>query len=310
MHATDATNASRTLLFNIHTGDWDDELLQLLRVPRAMLPEVQRLLAPISATPCPSCSAARSRFAASPATSRRRSSARPASRPAWSSPPTAPAASCCSTPARRRSPRKNRLLTTIAYQLGGKRTYALEGTIFVAGAAVQWLRDGLGIIKHGRRDRRARRAVRSRRQAVYLVPAFVGLGAPYWDPRARGALFGLTRDTGPAELARAALESVCYQTLDLLDAMRADWPDAHAANTVLRVDGGMAASDWTMQRLADMLDAPVDRPIDPGDHRARRGLSRRARGRRLSRARKIRRPLAARTPLQTEHERGHKRTEA
>ena len=109
------------------------------------------------------------------------------------------------------------------------------------------------------------------------MPAFVGLGAPYWNPRVRGALFGLTRNTGPAELAHAALESVCYQTFDLWAAMRADWPDAKAANTVLRVDGGMTASDWTMQRLADLLDAPGRSPDDPGNHRARRGLSRRAR---------------------------------
>ena len=141
------------------------------------------------------------------------------------------------------------------------------------------------------------------------MPAFVGLGAPYWNPRVRGALFGLTRNTGPAELAHAALESVCYQTFDLWAAMRADWPDAKAANIVLRVDGGMTASDWTMQRLADLLDAPVDRPMIQETTALGRGLSRGACRRRLSRACKIRRQLAARTPLQAQHEPGHARAE-
>ena len=152
---------------------------------------------------------------------------------------------------------RNRLLTTIAYQFDGAPTYALEGSIFVAGAAVQWLRDGLGLIQEaGQSGPLAARD--DPEQAVTLVPAFVGLGAPYWDAECRGALFGLTRATGPAELARAALESVCFQTRDLLEAMARDW--GAARRTVLRVDGGMTASDWTMQRLADLLDAPVDRP--------------------------------------------------
>src|SRR5262249_30814445 len=143
----------------------------------------------------------------------------------------------------------NRLLTTVAYQLGGKRTYALEGSIFVAGSAVQWLRDGLGVIKQASESGPLADAA-GFAPDVYSVPAFVGLGAPYWNPNVRGALFGLTRNTGPKELAKAALESVCYQTYDLWAAMRADWPDARAASTVLRVDGGMTVSDWTMQRLA------------------------------------------------------------
>jgi glycerol kinase len=155
---------------------------------------------------------------------------------------------------------KNKLLTTVAYQLNGVRTYALEGSIFVAGSAVQWLRDGLGIIKSAAESGPLADQNDSS-QSVYLVPAFVGLGAPYWNPDVRGALFGLTRNTGPAELAHAALESVCYQTRDLYAAMRADWPDVSAATVVLRVDGGMTASDWTMQRLADLLNAPVDRPM-------------------------------------------------
>ena len=260
MHATDATNASRTLLFDIHTGDWDDELLQLLRVPRAMLPEVRDCAADFGDDACPSL------FGGAIAI-----------RGIAGDQQAATIGQACFAPGMMKSTygtgcfallntgatpvaSKNRLLTTIAYQLGGKRTYALEGSIFVAGAAVQWLRDGLGIIKQAAETGPlADKADPT--QNVYLVPAFVGLGAPYWDPECRGALFGLTRDTGPAEIARAALESVCYQTLDLREAMRADWPGAQARATVLRVDGGMVASDWTMQRLADILDAPVDRPV-------------------------------------------------
>jgi glycerol kinase len=154
---------------------------------------------------------------------------------------------------------KNRLLTTIAYQLGGRRTYALEGAIFIAGAAVQWLRDALKVIGAAP-DVNALAAAADPAEQVYLVPAFVGLGAPWWDANARGALYGLTRKSGVAELARATLEAVGYQTRDLLEAMRADWPAAEA-DTVLRVDGGMAASDLTMQFVADILAAPVDRPI-------------------------------------------------
>ena len=155
-------------------------------------------------------------------------------------------------------PSRNRLLTTIAWQLDGRRTYALEGAIFVAGAAVQWLRDGLEIIASAP-ESGALAAAADPQQDVDLVPAFVGLGAPYWQPEARGALMGLTRGTGPGEIARAALEAVCYQTRDLLEAMRGDW--AADARSVLRVDGGMVASDWTMQCLADILNAPVERPV-------------------------------------------------
>jgi glycerol kinase len=154
----------------------------------------------------------------------------------------------------------NRLLTTIAYQLKGQRTYALEGSIFVAGAAVQWLRDGLGLIENAAESGRLASEA-DPAQNVYLVPAFVGLGAPYWDAEARGAMFGLTRNSGPREFAKAALESVCFQTLDLMNAMYADFKAQKIEKTVLRVDGGMTASDWTMQRLADILNAEVDRPV-------------------------------------------------
>ena len=151
----------------------------------------------------------------------------------------------------------NRLLTTLAYQLNGKRTYALEGSIFVAGAAVQWLRDGIKVVKSAK-DTGALARAADKTQNAYLVPAFVGLGAPYWNADVRGVLFGLTRATTSKELAKAALESVCYQTQDLLEAMQKDW--GKAGQTILRVDGGMAASDWTMQTLADILNAPVERP--------------------------------------------------
>ena len=154
---------------------------------------------------------------------------------------------------------KNRLLTTIAYQLDGRRTYALEGSIFVAGAAVQWLRDGLKLIKRaGDSEMLARKSDPA--QEVYLVPAFVGLGAPYWDAEARGAIHGITRGTTSAEIARAALESVAYQTRDLIEAMHGDWHANRTAKSILRVDGGMVASNWTMQFLADILNAPIDRP--------------------------------------------------
>lgn len=257
IHATDATNASRTLLFNIASNEWDEELLKILRVPRAMLPEVKDCAANYGSAEAsllgaaiPILGVAGDQHAAT-------------------------IGQACFEPGMFKSTygtgcfallntgsdmvlSKNRLLTTIAYRLNGKTTYALEGSIFIAGAAVQWLRDGLQIIGSApETGKLADQADPS--QNVYLVPAFVGLGAPHWDAEARGAIYGLTRNSGPAEFARAALESVAYQTRDLLDAMRRDWK-ASDTKTVLRVDGGMVASDWTMQRLADILDAPVDRP--------------------------------------------------
>jgi len=259
VHATDATNASRTLLFNIHDGVWDETLLRILNVPSAMLPQVRDSSAHFG-------DSAAELFGGSIAV-----------RGIAGDQQAATIGQACFSPGMMKSTygtgcfallntgptavaSNNKLLTTIAYQLNGQRTYALEGSIFVAGSAVQWLRDGLKIIANAAET--GPLADRSDpAQSVYLVPAFVGLGAPYWNPRVRGGLFGLTRNTGPAELAHAALESVCYQTHDLWAAMRADWPGASSANAVLRVDGGMAVSDWTMQRLADLLDAPVDRPV-------------------------------------------------
>ncbi len=259
VHATDATNASRTLLFNIHTGAWDDDLLKLLRVPRAMLPDVRDSSASYGITVpdlLGGAIAVRGIAGDQQAATIGQACFEPGMMKSTYGTGCFALLNTGTTPVAS----NNKLLTTIAYQLNGKRTYALEGSIFVAGSAVQWLRDGLCIIKKA--SETGPLADKSdAAQSVYLVPAFVGLGAPYWNPRVRGGLFGLTRSTGPAELAHAALESVCYQTYDLCAAMRADWPDANAANTVLRVDGGMTASDWTMQRLADLLDAPVDRPV-------------------------------------------------
>ncbi len=257
VHATDATNAARTLLFDIHRGAWDDDLLAVFGVPRALLPEVKDCAADFGTTdpelfggPIPIRGVAGDQQAAMVG----QACFAPGMVKSTYGTGCFALLNTGSTPVASSS----WLLTTIAYQIGGRRTFALEGSIFVAGAAVQWLRDGLKIIAAASEsDRLAVQA--DTEQDVILVPAFVGLGAPYWRPEVRGALFGLTRATGPAELARAALESVCFQTVDLIDAMRADWPDG---DTVLRVDGGMTASDFTMQRLADLLGAPVDRPVE------------------------------------------------
>lgn len=259
VHATDATNASRTLLFNIHDGAWDDDLLKILRVPRAMLPQV-RDCANLFGETDPVLLGGAIAVRGIAGDQQAATIGQACFAPGMMKSTYGTGCFALLNTGERPVASRNKLLTTIAYQLKGKRTYALEGSIFVAGSAVQWLRDGIGTLKHaadsGPMAERADPA-----QDVYLVPAFVGLGAPYWNPNVRGALFGLTRGTGPNEVARAALESVCYQTVDLLEAMRADWPEAKSTRTVLRVDGGMVASDWTMQRLADLLDAPVDRPV-------------------------------------------------
>jgi glycerol kinase len=257
VHATDATNAARTMLYNIATGAWDAEICDLMDIPMALLPEVKDCAANFGITRAdlfgreiPILGVAGDQQAAT-------------------------VGQACFKPGMMKStygtgcfallntgadmvPSKNRLLTTIAYQLNGKPTYALEGSIFIAGAVVQWLRDGLKIIREAKETQPLAEQADAA-QGVILVPAFTGLGAPYWRPDCRGAIYGLTRNSGPAELARAALESVGYQTRDLLEAMRADW--GAAADGVLRVDGGMTASDWAMQFLSDILGAPVDRPV-------------------------------------------------
>ena len=262
VHATDATNAARTMLYNIKTGAWDADICALMGVQISMLPEVKDCAANFGHTRAdlfgreiPILGVAGDQQAAT-------------------------VGQACFTPGMLKATygtgcfallntggqmvtSQNRLLSTIAYQLGGKPTYALEGSIFVAGAVVQWLRDGLKIIREAK-ETLPLAAKADPGQDVVLVPAFTGLGAPYWRPDCRGAVYGLTRNSGPAELARAALESVGYQTRDLLEAMNADW--ATASDTAprdaatLRVDGGMTANDWARQFLSDIIAAPVDRP--------------------------------------------------
>lgn len=253
-HYTDATNASRTLLFNIHTQRWDEELLTLFNVPPALLPEVLDSAADfgesdagILGSPIPIAGIAGDQQAAA-------------------------FGQCCFAPGMAKSTygtgcflllntgeialrSENRLLTTVAYRLNGKVTYALEGSIFMAGATMQWLRDGLKLFKDAA-ETEALAWQTDKNMHVLFVPAFTGLGAPYWDAEARGAIFGLTRDTGIKELVTAALLSVCYQTRDLQKAMEADGerPDT------LRVDGGMANNDFVLQNLADLLGCRVDRP--------------------------------------------------
>ena len=255
VHATDATNAARTMLFDIRAGRWDEDLLRLLDIPAALLPEVRDCAAEFGTTEALGAPVAVRGMAGDQQAA---TMGQACFAPGMLKSTYGTGCFALLNTGDRAVESRNRLLTTIAWQLGGRRTYALEGAIFVAGAAVQWLRDGLGIIGSAA-ETGALAAQADPAQAVHLVPAFVGLGAPWWDAEARGAIFGLTRATGRAELARAALESVAFQTRDLLDAMRADWPGM--GDTVLRVDGGMTASDWTMQFLADLLGAPVDRPV-------------------------------------------------
>ena len=256
VHATDATNAARTLMFDIHTGEWSAHICELLDIPMEMLPRVRDSAAAFGEAKASVLGGAIAILGVA------------------GDQQAATIGQACFAPGMMKSTygtgcfallntgdqpvaSQNKMLTTIAYQLNGKRTYALEGSIFIAGAAVQWLRDGLGLISEaGASGELARQADTS--QQVTLVPAFTGLGAPYWKPECRGAMFGLTRNSGPAEFARATLESVGFQTRDLLQAMRADWQTQ--ADVVLRVDGGMSASNWTMQNLSDTLGAPVDRP--------------------------------------------------
>ncbi len=255
VHKTDATNASRTLLYNIHTKQWDKELLKILDIPESLLPEVQECASDFGTTDksiigaaLPIAGVAGDQHAAS-------------------------IGQVCFSEGMVKStygtgcfvmlntgekalPSTNKMLTTIAYQLDGKTHYALEGSIFVAGAAVQWLRDGIGVISTAEETEALVQTLDSN-QGVYMVPAFTGLGAPHWDPDARGSIFGLTRDTSPAHLVRAALESVCYQTHDLLEAMRSDG----ATLDTLRVDGGMVKNNWLNQYLSNVLNIPVQRPM-------------------------------------------------
>ncbi len=257
-HVTDATNASRTLMFNIKTNKWDAGLLKVLGIPASVLPEVLDCAADFGVTD-PAILGAAIPVLGVAGDQQAATIGNACFRPGMMKSTYGTGCFALLNTGTDMVRSKNRLLTTIAYRLDGKTTYALEGSIFMAGATVQWLRDEMGFLKAAS-DSGAMAARADPEQDVYLVPAFTGLGAPHWDADARGAIFGLTRASGPNELAQAALEAVCYQTHDLLSAMQKDWKSQTARKTVLRVDGGMVASDWTMQRLADMLNAPVDRP--------------------------------------------------
>ena len=255
VHATDATNASRTMLFDIHRQVWDDDLLALWRIPAAVLPEVRDSAGDFGDTapglfeqPLPIRGIAGDQQAAA--------IGQACFEPGMVKSTYGTGCFVLLNTGARPVASTNQLLTTVAYRLDGRPAYALEGSIFVAGAAVQWLRDELKIIDTAGDTEALAQGLGSNR-GVYMVPAFTGLGAPYWDPDARGALFGLTRDTGVAEIARAALEAVAYQTHDLLEAMAKDHGQA---TRTLRVDGGMAANDWLIQFLADILALRVDRP--------------------------------------------------
>jgi glycerol kinase len=255
VHATDVTNASRTLLFDIHTQQWDEELLKLLRVPRALLPEVKDSSglfgsseAALFGTPLPIAGIAGDQQAALIGQGCLKSGMAKSTYGTGCFLLLNTGADAIAS--------DNRMLTTPAYRVGGRTSYAMEGAIFVAGAAVKWLRDGLKLINSAAETATAAASV-SEDHGVYLVPAFVGLGAPHWDPHARGLICGLSLDARPAHLVRAALESVAYQTYDLIEAMRGDGAQRAQA---IRIDGGMAANGWFCQFLSDILEAPVERP--------------------------------------------------
>ncbi|MDO9414326.1 MAG: glycerol kinase GlpK [Pseudolabrys sp.] len=259
VHATDATNAARTNLLDISTGAWDDGLCEIFGVPQSLLPEVRDCAGEFGVT-TPELFGGPIRILGMAGDQQAATIGQGCFSPGMMKSTYGTGCFVLLNTGDQRVTSRNRLLTTIAYQLDGKRTYALEGAIFIAGAAVQWLRDGLKVIAASS-EVNALAASADPAEQVYMVPAFVGLGAPYWDPQARGAIFGLTRNSGAPEIARAALDAVGYQTRDLLEAMHADWPAAGAARTILRVDGGMTSSDAAMQFLADILASPVDRPV-------------------------------------------------
>lgn len=256
-HSTDATNASRTMLYNIHDNCWDKDILELLDIPTALLPEVKDCSADFGLTD-PALLGAAIPIGGIAGDQQAALVGQACFQPGMIKSTYGTGCFVVLNTGEQAVRSNNRLLTTIGYRLNGKNTYALEGSIFVAGAAVQWMRDAMRLIEAASETGKLARQA-DINQDVYLVPAFTGLGAPHWDGDARGAIFGITRATGPAELSKAALESVCFQTRDLLEAMRGDWQSM--GETVLRVDGGMVASNYTMQFLADILNAPVDRPV-------------------------------------------------
>ena len=258
-HATDATNASRTLLFNIDRQDWDDEILGWFDIPKSVLPEVLDCCADFGVTvkellgaEIPVAGVAGDQQAATVGQA--------CFEPGLMKSTYGTGCFAVVNTGARRVESQNRLLGTVAYRIGGKTTYALEGSIFMAGAIVQWLRDEMKLVDSSAESEEMAREANHNSQAV-LVPAFTGLGAPYWEPDVRAALFGMTRDTGAKEVVRAALESVSFQTRDLMDAMGADMTAAGLTSPqALRVDGGMVANNWFMQNLTDIIGRPVERP--------------------------------------------------
>ncbi len=256
VHKTEATNASRTLLFNIHTQSWDHELLDLLEVPETLLPSVEdccsdfgTVEADLLGAEIPIAGIAGDQHAAL--------IGQACFKAGMAKSTYGTGCFFMMNTGERAVPSTNRLLTTVGYRIKGKTTYALEGSIFMAGATVQWLRDGLKVIESAVESQAIAEKV-GYQSSVYLVPAFTGLGAPYWDADARGAIVGLTRDSGPDDIVTAGLQSVVYQTADLINAMI---NDGAASSNTLRVDGGMVVNDWVIQYLADILNTPVDRPV-------------------------------------------------
>jgi len=254
MHATDATNASRSLLYNLQTQDWDRELLDFFEVPDQLLPKVYDSAADYGSS-APELFGGAIAIGAMVGDQQSATVGQACFKPGMIKSTYGTGCFVVLNTGDRPAHSRHRLLNTVGYRLGGRTTHALEGSIFVAGAAVQWLRDAIRLVKAAGETEALARSIEDT-QGVYLVPAFTGLGAPYWDPQARGAIFGLTRDSGIAHIVRAALESVCYQTRDLLEAMKQD----AIAPTELRVDGGMVVNDWLVQFLADILRIPVVRP--------------------------------------------------
>ena len=254
-HLTDATNASRTNLYNINEGRWDETLCALFNVPLSMLPEARDCASDFGETEpelfgraIPICGVAGDQQAA---TIGQACFAEGSIKSTYGT-----GCFMLANTGQNRLHSQNKLLSTVAYQIDGKVTYGLEGSIFISGAIIQWLRDGLRILDDAKQSEPMASGLDSN-EGVYMVPALTGLGAPHWAPHARGAIYGITRDTGPAHFARAALESVAYQTFDLIEAMRGDGIECEG----LKVDGGMVANNWLMQFMADILDSQVSRPV-------------------------------------------------
>jgi len=255
VHATDVTNASRTSLFDIRNNRWDPELCRLFRVPEAMLPAVHEN-SRIFGTTAPGLFDAAIPIAGMAGDQQAALFGQACFEPGMAKSTYGTGCFMLLNTGEEAVRSKHRLLTTPAWRIGGRTTYALEGSIFIAGAAIKWLRDGLGVIAHASETDSLATQVPDN-HGIYMVPAFVGLGAPHWDPEARGAIYGLTLSASGAHLARAALEAVAYQTLDLIEAMKADGASSPAE---IRLDGGMAANAWLCQFLADILQVPVERP--------------------------------------------------